>query len=403
MANHQIITVSQLNWYIKQSISGDPNLSTIYVRGEISNCKIHYSGHIYFTLKDASCAVKCVMFRSAAQRLRFTPQDGMKMLVSGRVDVYERDGQYQLYAEYMTPDGVGDLAAAFEQLKKKLHEEGLFDKEAKKPIPCYPQKIGVVTAATGAAIRDILHILRRRYPAVEVQLYPVLVQGEQAAPQIAAAIDWFSQSDVDILIVGRGGGSLEDLWAFNTEEVARAIYRCQKPVISAVGHETDVTISDYVADLRAPTPSAAAELAVPELTAVRGEVAGYQDLLRRVLEKQLQKGQSTLDRLSGHPMLRQSERLTRQQEQRLALLTDQLYSAMEGLQKEKGHGLLRRMEKLDALSPLSVLRRGYAIATDDDGKVVGQVERTKEGKALHVRLQDGVVHCTVTSTQKEEK
>ncbi|MGI6030446.1 MAG: exodeoxyribonuclease VII large subunit [Eubacteriales bacterium] len=401
MAN-PIISVTQLNQYIKKLIGSDPNLRPVYVRGELSNCKLHTSGHMYFTLKDESAAVRGVMFRSQVSRLRFRPADGMKLLVSGRIDVYERDGQYQLYAEYMAPDGVGALALAFEQMKQKLLEEGLFDPAHKQPLPEFPQCIGVVTAPTGAAIRDILNILGRRWPMVRVVLYPVLVQGERAAGEIARAIDWFSQwGEAQVLIVGRGGGSMEDLWAFNEEEVARAIFRCRVPVVSAVGHETDVSISDYVADVRAPTPSAAAELCTPQWESVREwlnvQIQTMQSGLLRRLDQQAQRLQQWMER----PVLRQPEGLLLPAQDKLSQLTDQLTSAMERQLEQREISLTHGMEQLEALSPLAVIRRGYSVTTDQRGNTITHCGQVASGDLLHVRVRDGEIDCRVEAVRKE--
>lgn len=397
-----IITVSQLNGYIKKKFQQDSNLSQVYVRGELSNCKLHSSGHIYFTLKDGASAIRGVMFRSAAARLQFMPRDGMKLLVSGRVDVYERDGQYQLYAEFMAADGVGALALAFEQLKQKLQREGLFDPERKQEIPAFPHTIGVVTAPTGAAVRDILNILGRRCPCTRVQLYPVLVQGEQAAAQIAQALDYFSESQVDTVIVGRGGGSMEDLWAFNEEAVVRAVARCKKPVISAVGHETDVTLCDFAADLRAPTPSAAAELAVPDIQAVRNAIRSREQLMVRAMSTVLQTKKTALERAQHHLRLIGPERTVRDAQTRLALLTDQLTAAMQRQMQQRQQELHRRMAQLDVLSPLSVLERGYAVLQDDAGHSISRIEQVQVGQTLTAQLAQGKLYLHVDGMEEQD-
>lgn len=397
-----IITVSQLNGYIKKLLQQDEHLAQVYVRGELSNCKLHTSGHMYFTLKDGASAIRGVMFRSAVARLQFRPQDGMKLLVSGRVDVYERDGQYQLYAEYMAADGVGALALAYEQLKRALQEEGLFDQQRKQPIPTWPHLVGVVTAPTGAAVRDILSILRRRCPCTAVQLYPVLVQGQQAAAQIAQALDYFSESQVDTVIVGRGGGSMEDLWAFNEEAVVRAVARCKKPVISAVGHETDVTLCDFAADLRAPTPSAAAELAVPDVRTVLQQIQSRQQAMEKAMQGRVRQRIDQFHHIKQRLSLAGPQRMVRDRQERLAQLTDQLAGAMERIIKDKQSVLQHHMSQLDVLSPLSVLERGYAVLQDAQGHSITQVKQVQPGQKLMAQLAQGRIWMQVDRTEEQE-
>lgn len=373
-----VLTVSQLNQYLKSLMDGDQNLSTLFLTGEISNFTNHYkSGHLYFSLKDSRCVVRAVMFAPQARRLRFVPQDGMKVILRGRVTVYEQSGQYQVYVDDMQPDGLGALNLAYEQLKTRLAAEGLFDPARKKSLPTYPRAVGVITSPTGAAVQDIKQILGRRYPLAEVILYPVQVQGTGAAQQIAAAVERFNQLDcADVLIVGRGGGSIEDLWAFNEEIVARAVAASHIPVISAVGHETDFTICDFAADLRAPTPSAAAELAVPDARELMAAISGAALRMRQSLG------------LEMHRM-------------RIDRLVDRMTVRMK---RELETGRLRLAEKsaaLQAYSPLRVLARGYFVALGADGKPVKSVKQAERGDPLRLLLQDGELSCTVTG--KTEK
>ena len=387
-----IATVSQLNAYMKRLVEAQPVLGDIWIKGEISNFKEHYSGHLYITLKDDGGVLKAVMFKSAATSLTFKPEDGMRVLARGRIGVYEQSGAYQLYIEEMTPDGVGELYIAFEKLKKRLAEEGLFDEDKKKPIPKYPEKIGVVTATTGAAVRDIINVITRRYPYCEIIIYPSLVQGAGAKENIVEAIEYFNKHNLcDTLIVGRGGGSIEDLWAFNEEEVARAIYASKIPVISAVGHETDFTIADFVADLRAPTPSAAAEIAVPsqlELSAAITSMAGriktaeinYIKRLRLSIESMKPKSpQGMID-----DMRQKCDNMLYQAEKSFKLTA-----------AEKRKQMSELCAKLDAMSPLAVLKRGYAIAEDEGSSVIKSVKDLKCGKLFKLTLSDGSCKCEV--------
>ncbi len=386
-----VATVSQLNSYMKRVIDGQTALADIWIKGEISNFKEHYSGHLYITLKDEGGVLKAVMFKSAASGLSFRPEDGMRVLARGRIGVYEQSGAYQLYINEMTPDGVGELYIAYEQLKKKLAEEGLFDEDRKKPIPEYPRRVGVVTATTGAAVRDIINVITRRYPACEIIIYPSLVQGAQAAPNIVEAIEYFNEHKLcDTMIVGRGGGSIEDLWAFNEEIVARAIYASEIPIISAVGHETDFTIADFVADLRAPTPSAAAEIAVPSQLELMSKIASYQSRLKTAQVNYIKNKRLYIERLAPRsPQSRiddfrqKIDNLIRQAEKSYRLgLTD------------KGKHLAELCAKLDAMSPLSVLSRGYSIA-ESEGRAVRTVEDMEIGKEFTLRLCDGQCGCVV--------
>ena len=391
-----VLSVTQLNTYIKSIIDGDSLLRSLYVVGEISNFTNHYrTGHFYLTLKDENCAVKAVMFASANRRLKFMPENGMKVIVRGRVSVFERDGQYQLYIDDMQPDGLGALNLAFEQLKNRLAQEGLFDERFKKPIPYRCMRIGVVTSATGAVIQDIRNVISRRYPLAEIILAPVQVQGSSAAPQIADAIERFNSGDyADVLIVGRGGGSLEDLWAFNEEIVARAVFKSRIPIISAVGHETDFTICDFVADLRAPTPSAAAELAVPD---IREDIAFVQTVVYECEATLLQRVNDEKERLEiikERLRYRSPSMLIDQRIQTVdTLMTSALLSVQRKLDSETAR-LSSTAVRLDALSPLKVMARGYSIVTKDE-KVVASSKALKKGDRITVGFSDGERKCEV--------
>ena len=389
-----ILTPTQVGQYIKGLMDRDRVLSGLLVRGEISNYKMYPSGHHYFTLKDGEGALRCVMFRGDAASLRFRPQNGMQVIAAGRVTVFPRDGQYQLYCVRLTPEGAGDLHVAFEQLKEKLAREGLFDREHKKPVPQFPKTIALVTSPAGAAVRDMLRILGARWPMAQVKVLPVRVQGEGAAEEIAAAIRWANwQQAADLIITGRGGGSMEDLWAFNEEAVARAIYDSEIPVISAVGHEPDVTIADFVADLRAATPSNAAELAVPDQNEVYGALLHHRERLRGGMVYRLAQYRQRLDRAAGSRAM--TEPASYFQNKRL-LLDYQSRRLVHGLdrsvsaQKER---LARLAASLDAMSPLKVLGRGYAIAQKGDGTVLSSVKDAAPGDRFTLRLSDGTLDC----------
>ena len=391
-----VLSITQLNTYIKSIIDGDSLLRSLYVVGEISNFTNHYrTGHFYLTLKDENCAVKAVMFASANRRLKFMPENGMKVIVRGRVSVFERDGQYQLYIDDMQPDGLGALNLAFEQLKNRLAQEGLFDERFKKPIPYRCMRIGVVTSATGAVIQDIRNVISRRYPLAEIILAPVQVQGSSAAPQIADAIERFNSGDyADVLIVGRGGGSLEDLWAFNEEIVARAVFKSRIPIISAVGHETDFTICDFVADLRAPTPSAAAELAVPD---IREDIAFVQTVVyecEATLLQRVNDEKERLEMIKERLRYRSPSMLIDQKIQTVdTLMTSALLSVQRKLDSETAR-LSSTAARLDALSPLRVMARGYSIVTKDE-KVVASSKALKKGDRITVGFSDGERKCEV--------
>lgn len=393
---HEILTVSvsQLNNYIKRVLDANGYLQDIWIKGELSNYKLHSSGHIYATLKDEGSLLKLVMFRSAAQRLTVRPENGMKVCVRGRISVYERDGIYQLYAEDMVPDGVGALYAAYEKRKAQLAEEGLFDEIYKKPLPAFPERIGVVTAKTGAALRDILNITGRRYPMAEIILAPVAVQGVSAAPEIAKAIQFLNQNDLcDVLIVGRGGGSIEDLWAFNEEVVARAIFASRIPIVSAVGHETDFTIADFVADLRAPTPSAAAELVCPSTTELKNVLKNNRITLITALEHCVGEKRKRLERFqTAYGFMHFTDRL-QDAHQYVDTLSKNAQKAMMQLVEKKQAVLTNKIEKLDALSPLKTLSRGYSIATDKKGALIASAKNIQKEQEFTLRLKDGEANC----------
>lgn len=398
-----VLTITQLNEYIRGRMDADPLLTQVAVRGEISNYKLYPSGHHYFTLKDESSALKCVMFKGNAMRLRFRPENGMKVLAMGKVSVFPRDGAYQLYCTAMAMDGVGDLYAAFEQLKKKLAAQGLFDPAHKKPLPRYPGTIGIITSSAGAAVHDMLRILRKRYPLSSVRLLPVRVQGAEAPGEIAAAIQYANRYKLaDLLIVGRGGGSIEDLWAFNDERVAYAIYASEIPVISAVGHEPDVTISDFVADLRAATPSNAAELAVPDQDALRQNLDAMSGAMATALNRQLKAARQHLDVLSQSPALRSPTGYIEQREKSLELLKNRLISAQNQSITRKNARYIAAVSKLDAMSPLKVLTRGYSMAQTEKGEVLRSVSQVELGERIHISLSDGKLSATVMNKEESQ-
>lgn len=443
----KILSVKDLNRYIKLLLEGDSRLQDVWVRGEISNFTHHSSGHMYFTLKDADGRLKSIMFASHNQKLGFIPKEGTKVIARGNISVYERDGAYQFYVTAMQPDGIGSLYLAFEQLKKKLEAEGLFAPERKKPIPRFPRAIGVITSPTGAAIRDVIITLQRRFPSIPILLYPVLVQGTQAAPSIVKAIEAMNRlGEADVLIVGRGGGSLEELWAFNEEAVARAICASAIPIISAVGHETDFTIADFVADLRAPTPTAAAELAVPHHLELKQQLSQQAQRLHYGLLQQLRRKQERLERAKRSPFLtnprrqllmQPAERLDRLAEQlgyrmrqrltglaqrrlrlerrlssfnpteqavmarqRLDASKRQMLTAMQTLLRSKKQEWLSGVRHLDALSPLKVMQRGYSLSYDEQEKqLIRSITQVKIGDRLSIRLKDGKIQCQVSGME----
>ena len=392
----QIYTVSQVNQYIKSLLDGDRELAALYVRGEISNYKAYPSGHHYFSLKDGEGAIRCVMFKREAMSLRFRPENGMKVIAFGRVAVFPRDGQYQLYCSSITPEGVGDLHLAFEQLKQKLYAEGLFAPEHKKPIPHFPRRIALITSSAGAAVRDMLRILGARWPMAQVCLLPVRVQGAEAPGEICAAIAWANQHQVaDLIITGRGGGSMEDLWAFNDERVARTIYASAIPVISAVGHEPDVTIADFVADLRAATPSNAAELAVPDQNEVAVWLHQMQGRLTQAMTRKLERGGKELERAARCRALQDPMNYVNDKRMLLDYQREKLAAGLNGALNGERQRFGRLASKLDALSPLKVLGRGYAIPRKGDGVVVRSVSDVSPGEALTLRVADGDISCQV--------
>lgn len=397
-----VYSVSQVNGYLKELVDGDPLLRGLLVRGEVSNYKCYPSGHHYFSLKDEQGSIRCVMFRGDAARLRFKPVNGLSVIAYGRVSVYPRDGQYQLYCTQLMEDGRGALDRAFEELKRKLEAQGLFDPAKKQPLPAYPGRIALVTSPAGAAVRDMIRILRQRWPLTEVLVVPVRVQGEGAAEEIAAAIHQVNnRDDIDLIITGRGGGSREDLWAFNEEPVAWAIALSNIPVISAVGHEPDVTISDYVADLRASTPSNAAELAVPDQQQERQRLEGLTLRLRQAMEVQLDRDRKELRRLEQSRVLRNPVAVVDDQRMRLDSVQRRLAMALERTLRRGRVELAGLAGRVDAMSPLKVLSRGYAIAKHED-RAVTTVEQVQPGQAMDVLVADGVYHCRVEEKEEQQ-
>ena len=413
----ECLTVSQINAYINRKLKFDNNLKNVYVKGEISNFKTYPSGHSYFTLKDEKSQIPAVMFKGRKHSLKFQPENGMKVIIKGKIEVYERDGKYQLYASTMTEDGIGNLHVAFEQLKKKLKAEGLFDDAHKKEIPEYPGKIGVVTAQTGAAIRDIITTIEKRYPYCEVMVFSTLVQGEQAAPQIVRQIEHAQQFDIDTLIVGRGGGSIEDLWPFNEEAVARAIYNCKIPVISAVGHEVDFTISDFVADARAPTPTGAAVMAVPDVNDIKFKIVQLRNRLNKNINDKIMQKRTKLNHVSEKQIFKNPESIYEIKSMTLDNLVTKLEFSSKNIIAENRNKLielknknimknpdeilrkkkepyLRNVDKLTVLNPLLTLKRGYTL-TKVEGKVVSSAKDVKSGDKLDVEFNDGTVNTRV--------
>lgn len=444
----RVLSVKDLNRYIRMKMEGDARLADVWIRGEISNFTHHSSGHMYFTLKDEGSRIRAIMFAAHNQKLPFIPKEGSRVIARGNVSVYERDGQYQFYATHMQPDGIGSLYLAYEQLKKKLELEGLFAPERKRPLPVYPRTVGVITSPTGAAVRDIMITIRRRYPQVKVVLYPVLVQGKSAAPSIVKAIrNMNHMAEADVLIVGRGGGSLEELWAFNEEMVARAIYESAIPVISAVGHETDFTISDFTADLRAATPTAAAELAVPNVAEIKTRLRQRERQLQQGLQQRLARSRERLAALRRSPVLVHPRRYMLQHAERLDMLTlrlqgtvqtkaklnrerlsslkqglirfnpkvqvelarrrrdtahRQLASAMQVIMRSKLQHLQSEMRHLDALSPLKIMSRGYSLVYDEkEQKLVKSLNDVQLGDLVHVKVSDGSLQCQVWGMKEE--
>lgn len=397
MQNTLVLSVSQLNRYIKMNFDADENLANIFISGEISNFTNHYrTGHLYFTLKDDSAAVRAVMFNSSAKRLKFMPEDGMKVIARGRVSVYEASGQYQLYVDDMQPDGVGALNLAYEQLKEKLQKEGLFSELHKKPLPPYPEKVGVITSPTGAAVRDIINVLGRRFPYAEIVFCPVLVQGEGAHLQLTDAVNLFNSERVaDVIIIGRGGGSIEDLWEFNDEGLARAVYNSEIPVISAVGHETDFTICDFVADMRAPTPSAAAELAVPDANELQYALSALKNRMFLNVSSGIADRRSRLEYLTSKGALKSPDEMLSNRSQRLDTAFSKMLSSYENRIGGKKVEFISAATALSKLDPMSVLMRGFAFVSDKSGKNVYSSQALAKGDKINVRFHDGSAVCEV--------
>lgn len=402
MQNTLVLSVSQLNRYIKMNFDADENLANIFISGEISNFTNHYrTGHLYFTLKDDSAAVRAVMFNSSAKRLKFMPEDGMKVIARGRVSVYEASGQYQLYVDDMQPDGVGALNLAYEQLKEKLQKEGLFSELHKKPLPPYPEKVGVITSPTGAAVRDIINVLGRRFPYAEIVFCPVLVQGEGAHLQLTDAVNLFnSERAADVIIIGRGGGSIEDLWEFNDEGLARAVYNSEIPVISAVGHETDFTICDFVADMRAPTPSAAAELAVPDANELQYALSALKNRMFLNVSSGIADRRSRLEYLTSKGALKSPDEMLSNRSQRLDTAFSKMLSSYENRIGGKKVEFISAATALSKLDPMSVLMRGFAFVSDKNGKNVYSSQALAKGDKINVRFHDGSAVCEVCEVKE---
>ena len=397
-----VYSIRQVNLYISNMFRQDFMLNRIYVKGEVSNCKYHTSGHIYFSLKDDSGSLACVMFAGNRSGLKFQMQNGQSVIVLGSISVYERDGKYQLYAREIIQDGMGLLYEKFQALKQELEEMGMFAPEYKQPIPAFSRRVGIVTAPTGAAIRDIMNISYRRNPYVQLILYPALVQGEEAADSIVRGIELLDQSHVDVIIVGRGGGSMEDLWAFNEEKVARAIFHCETPVISAVGHETDFTIADYVADLRAPTPSAAAELAVADMAAIQGQLRDMQQRLQNRMSERLSDRKKELEHLQEKLKYVSPQHQIQEKYQRLTDIEEELQMLMQQTMKERRHQLLIYVERMKGLSPLEKLSQGYSYTADARGKKITATEQVQPGDLLQIYVSDGQILAEVKEKEKTE-
>lgn len=404
MNTTKILTVSQLNFYLKSLLDNDSRLQFLLMEGEISNLTDHYSsGHIYFSLKDDKSVVRAVMFSYAAKNLKFKPQNGMKVLVRGRVTVYEPAGQYQVYVEDMQPDGVGALSLQFEQLKEKLNKEGLFSDEHKKALPKFPQRIGVITSPTGAAVRDVFNILSRRFPCADIIMCPVLVQGDNAATQLTNAVNLFTENDIaDVIIIGRGGGSQEDLWAFNDENLARAIYNCNTPIISAVGHETDFTICDFVSDLRAPTPSAAAELAVPDKADLLSDFSSQRQYVDAIMSKKILELEKSLSNSARLVEAYSPQKVVLDYSKSLEMIKKRLRVAPQNIVDSKIKSITEFLSKLSALNPINVLMRGYSYTTDSDSNHLNSVKHLSIGDTVNVRLSDGSFTATVKDKMIEE-
>ena len=402
MDERHVFTVTELNNCVKELVESVPAFGDLLLKGEISNYKVYPSGHHYFTLKDSQSALRCVMFKGSAAKLRFRPENGMQVIASGRISVYPRDGAYQLYCSGLSADGVGDLYVAFEQLKDKLYREGLFDPAHKKPLPRYPQRIAIVTSSAGAAVHDMIRILRRRYPIAKVLLLPVRVQGVEAPPEIVGAIRYANRYHLaDVLITGRGGGSLEDLWAFNDERVVRAIYASEIPVISAVGHEPDVTISDYVADLRAATPSNAAELAVPDRQELQKKLQMMQASMQQSVQKTLKLSRQRLNSLAEKRVLQSPLNYVEDRRVLLDFLSTRLHAAGQKALHEKKQRFVRLTAALDAMSPLKVLSRGYSMVTNEAGAVISRAADVRENETIRVSFSSGSLTARVEQIQED--
>ena len=403
-SGRQYFSVTQLNEYVKMLLDGNEVLSDVWIKGEISNFTNQYkTGHMYFSVKDAGANLRVVMFRPYAAGLQFEPRDGMKVLLHGRVSAYVQGGQYQFYADRMEADGIGSLYLAFEQCKARLAAEGLFDQNRKKPIPELPRRVGIITSPTGAAIRDIINVTGRRYPKGELIIFPSLVQGEQAAAYLAGGIRYFNRAaNVDVIIIGRGGGSIEDLWAFNDERLAREIAASAIPVISAVGHETDFTICDFVADLRAPTPSAAAELVFPDRLALKAELQARLAKIGTLAMSGVQAKRERLSALAASRALRSPTAVLAEKQMRIDELSVRMHTAADLLMERKKRGLSASVGKLEALSPLAVLQRGYAVAQNRDGEVTTSAAAFEKGDRITVRFADGAIDATVDGIKKEQ-
>ncbi len=398
----KILSVTELNQLVRGKLERDPDLQSVCIRGEISNYKLYPSGHHYFSLKDSESAIRCVLFKGNALSLRFRPENGMQVLAVGRVSLYPRDGSYQFYCTRLLPDGAGDLSVAFEQLKQKLFQEGLFDPAHKKKLPAFPHRVGIVTSPAGAAVHDMLRILGKRYPLSRVILLPVRVQGAEAPGEIARAIDYANAHAIaDVLIVGRGGGSVEDLWAFNDEGVSRAIFRSRIPVVSAVGHEPDVTISDFTADLRAATPSNAAELVAPDQSELRAALEGMRASMLASMRQRLTRSRQQLTGLSASPMLRNPMNYLQERRLRLDKLTGDFRRVGTRLLQARRQGLIRLSASLDAMSPLKVLARGYSMTADADGRLISSVTEVSPGQSLTILVSDGRIRAAVERTEGE--
>ena len=396
MSRVQTLTVTQVNEYIKMLLDGNELLSDVYVKGEISNFTNHRTGHFYFSLKDEGGLIRAVMFKTQAMKLAFVPEDGMKVILRGRVSSFVRDGQYQIYASDIQPDGVGSLYVAFEQLKRRLEGEGLFDETRKKRIPRLPRRVGIVTSPTGAAIRDMINVMRRRFPYAEIVLYPALVQGAGALPQIINGIKYFNDTySVDVIIVGRGGGSMEDLWAFNDEGLARQVASSRIPVISAVGHETDFTLCDFAADLRAPTPSAAAELAVPETEDIKRRLENINTRNRTNIQNQISLYKSRLSQLQSAGAMLSPERLLDGRRMNVLYCSEKLQRKCDELRGVERVRLASIASKLEAMNPLGIISRGYSAVTDESGNVIRSAAQLSKGDAIRVRFADGEAEATV--------